>query len=224
MTKIGHLSDMAFHRKVMPPLNIILYERIKSFKHDLINLLMSLLSSQKKLINLLGEDIDLEETRVKVVFPTSLRNIFNRRKRKLIKIFEEIERRIKHKADLTYKDIENFREIGGYLLINQNKSQYFLESLFEAQGEIGRPVVFPGRGLDFRWSCSLPDIKNLDIDWKSAVCFIRYHSHPFTNTPHPKDITTGIRNLKSIPKTVEYLQTIYSNISIPNFLWLKHYQ
>ncbi|MBA7615338.1 hypothetical protein ES703_22616 [subsurface metagenome] len=185
---------------------------------------MFLASLQKRLTNLLEEEnIDLEETRVGVVFPTSLKNIFSKRKRKLIEIFEEIERRVRDRADPTYEDIERFREVGGYLLIREKESRDFLESVFETEGEIGRPVVFPGRGLDFRWSCALPDIKTLNIDWESAVFFIKYHSHPFTNHPHPQDITSGIRNLRDIPKNVEYLQTIYSKLWAPNFLWLKHY-
>jgi hypothetical protein len=185
---------------------------------------MFLTSLQKRLTNLLKEEnIDLEETRVGVVFPTSLKNIFSRRKRKLIEIFKEIEGRVRDRADSTYEDIKKFREVGGYLLIKQNKSQYSLESVFETKGEIGRQVVIPGRGLDFRWSCTFPEINELNIDWESVVSFIRYHSHPFTNTPHPQDITAGIRNLRNIPKNVEYLQTIYSKIWIPSFLWLKHY-
>ena len=185
---------------------------------------MFLASLQKILTNLLDEEnIDLEETKMRVVFPTSLKNIFRRRKRKLIEIFWEIEGRIRDRADPTYEDIERFREVGGYLLIREKESRDILESVFETEGKIGRSVVFPGRGLDFRWSCVLPNIKTFDIDWESAVFFIRYHSHPFTNHPHPQDITSGIRNLRDIQKNVEYLQTVYSKLWTPSFLWLKHY-
>ena len=185
---------------------------------------MSLANSQKILTSLLDEEnIDLGGTRIKAVLPTSTKNIFSRKKRKLIKIFKEIEGRVKDREDPTYKGIERFREVGGYLLIKQNKSQYSLEPVFETKGEIGRQIVIPGRGLDFRWSCTFPGINELNINWESVVSFIRYHSHPLTNHPHPQDITTGIRNLRDIPKNVEYLQTIYSKIWTPNFLWLKHY-
>lgn len=185
---------------------------------------MSLVNLQKRLTNLLDEeDIDLRGTKVEAVLPTSMKSIFSRRKRRLIGIFKEIERRVKKKADPIYEDMERFREIGGYFLIRGKESRYLLESVFETEGEIGRQVVIPGRGLDFRWDCTFPEINELNIDWEPVISFIRYHSHPFTNHPHPQDITAGIRNLRDIPKNAEYLQTIYSKIWIPSFLWLKHY-
>ena len=186
---------------------------------------MYLANLQKRvLIGLLREEnMDLEGTLLEVVFPTSTKNIFSRKKGRLIRIFREIESRIKERADPIYEeDAEKFREVGGYFLIKQNRSRYSLESIFETEGETGSQIVLPGRGLVISWSCTFPDINTLDIEWESTVSFVKYHSHPFTNYPSPQDITEVIRNLRDIPKNVEFFQAIYSNGWAPNFLWLKH--
>lgn len=168
--------------------------------------------------------MDVRKTQVKAVLPTSVKNILNSRKRKLRNVFKGIERKVRERADPFYECMIGFKEVGGYFLIRQIGYEYSSESVYETEGEIGREVVVPGRGLDFRWSCNLPDINTLDIEWKSAVAFVRYHSHPFINQPHPEDISAGIKNLFNIPKNVEYFQVIYSKIWTPSFMWLEHYR
>ena len=182
---------------------------------------------QKILTSFLDEEnINLRGTKIEVVLPSSIKikDTFNRKKRNLIDIFNGIERKVRERADPFYDmDIERFREIGGYSIIKQIGTEYLLESVYETEGETARPVVFPGRGLDLQWSCNFSEIDKLNINWEEVIFFIRYHSHPFTNNPHLKDINAGIKNLEEIPKNIEYLQTIYSKIWSPNFLWLKHY-
>lgn len=102
------------------------------------------------------------------------------------------------------------------------KQDHSLEKIFETEGKLGKQVVIPRKGLDFFWSCTFPKISELNINWDNVISFIKYHSHPFTNTPHSQDVYAGIRDLSNIPKYVAYYQTIYSKIWTPNFLWLEH--
>jgi len=179
---------------------------------------------QKRLDSLLNEEkIDMKGTKVKVVLPISIKDILNSKKRKLRNVFRDIEGKVREKADPFYDPKVEFKEVGGYFLIKQIGYEYFSESLYKTEGEVGRKLVVPGRGLDIRWSCNFPEINALDIEWKSAIAFVRYHSHPFTNQPHPQDIVAGIKDLSNIPKNIEYFQAIYSKIWSPNFLWLAHY-
>lgn len=73
---------------------------------------MLLFDQQKNLANLLDINIDLEGTKIKLISPTSIKNLFNKDRRKLVPTFREIERKIKEKADLFYENIEKFREVG----------------------------------------------------------------------------------------------------------------
>jgi len=173
---------------------------------------------------LVEETPGIKGTQVKTITPTSVTNIFSPRNRRLAAIFREIESRIRERADPTYEDIEQFREIGGYFLIRRKESKYQLETIFETTGEVVRPVVFPGRGLDFRWDCDFPEISELNIDWRNAACFLRYHSHPFTTHPHPQDIIGGIKELQEVPRDIRYIQAIYCKTWTPSFLWFEHFR
>lgn len=177
---------------------------------------------------LLDQGVNSEEFRIKIVFPASgmnfLSGLFNKENRKLRKIYEEIEERVRERADSFYENIKKFREVGGYLIIKENQNKYYLQTIFETIGEEGRQVVLLGRGVDIRWECFFPKIGELKIDWDNAVFFIKYHSHPFVNNPHPQDIAIGTEEVKTLPLDVRYLQTIYAKNWHTKFFWLEHYR
>lgn len=177
---------------------------------------------------LISHRIDLKNTRVKVVFPSSNNRFsleyFNKERRELVRIFKEIEDTITQRADEHYGDIKNFREVGGYLLIKRNNQRYDCRTVFETTGEKGRQIVSPGRGVNLQWSCEYPELSDLEIDWEEIEFFVQYHSHPFSNAPHPQDIRFGIQNFEFVPENVRYFQTIYAKNWHPKFFWLEHYR
>jgi hypothetical protein len=173
------------------------------------------------------EHIDLKGMRLKVVSPTftwKLRNLF-KRNRRIRNIFQQIQTRIKQRADPLYEKLGEFREVGGYSLIKESRGNLTLINAAEVIGEKGRVVVKPGAGTDIRWECSFPNIIDLPINWESVSYFIKYHSHPYINIPHPKDISTGIKDFLSLPdKNIRYLEAIYSKIWGSEFLWTEYYK
>jgi hypothetical protein len=164
------------------------------------------------------EGINLQGTQARIVSPT--RGLG--KPRSLKRAFRKVEATIRERADQFYESSEDIREVGGYMLIRQDNKRYNVENLFGVVGEKGRSSVFPGKGLVFQWSCSLPKIACLDIDWTNVSHFVRYHSHPLSTTPNPQDITVGIEQLQDIPKDVAFYQTIYSKVWHPRFLWIEH--
>lgn len=181
--------------------------------------------AQESILEGILHDVDLEGTKVRVINPLK-KGFLNLSwgKRSLLQTFEKIEERIRQRADPFYEDVVEFREVGGFCLIEQEKEKYIWKSIFETEGGKARKVVFPGRGLDIRWSCDFPKLTDLGVNWNSVVYFIRYHSHPYLSSPNPKDISAALENFFSLPEDVKCYQAIYSKIWTPNFLWLEHYK